>query len=61
MLLGKTSGQLLIAPERMKRKQKHLVVDVSGGKRHVHHCKEQYCTGTYNVRSISQSKLDMVK
>ena len=32
MLLGKTRGQLLIAPERMKQKQKHLVVDVSCGK-----------------------------
>ena len=24
-------------------------------------CKEQYCIGTWNVRSINQSKLDVVK
>ena len=24
-------------------------------------CKEQYCTGTWNVRSMNQSKLEVVK
>ena len=24
-------------------------------------CKEQYCVGTWNVRSMNQGKLDMVK
>ena len=24
-------------------------------------CKEQYCTGTWNVRSLDQSKLEVVK
>ena len=65
MLLGKSGGQLLIAPERMKRlglKQKCLsVVDVSGGESKVQCCKEQYCTGTWNIRSLNQSKLDIVK
>ena len=37
------------------------VVDVSGGESNVWCSKEQYCIGTWNVRSISQSKLDMVK
>ena len=27
----------------------------------VHCCKEQYCIGTWNVRSMNQGKLDMVK
>ena len=36
------------------------VVDVSGGKSKVWCCKEQYCIGIWNVRSMSQSKLDMV-
>ena len=39
-------------------KQKwHSDVDVSGGES----LKEQYCIGTWNVRSISQGKLDLVK
>ena len=36
------------------------VVDVSGGKSKVQCCKEQYCTGTWNVRSANQGKLDVV-
>ena len=62
MLLRK-SGE--IAPERMKRLAeptwKHPVVDVSGGETKVQCCKQQYCTGTWNVRSLNQGKLDMVK
>ena len=53
MLLGKSGGQLLIAPERTKRlglKQKCLsVVDVSGGESKVQCCKEQYCIGNWNI------------
>ena len=36
-------------------------VDVSGGESKVQCCKEQYCIGTWNVRSMNQGKLDMVK
>ena len=70
MLLGKSRGQLLIAPERMKWLDEnrndaqlwmYLMVDVSGGKSKVRCCKEQYCKGTWNVRSMNQGKLDMVK
>ena len=39
----------------------HRVVDMAGGERKVRCCKEQYCIGTWNVRSMNQSKLDMVK
>ena len=38
-----------------------LVVDVSGGESKVRCCKEQYCIGTWNVRSMNQGKLDVVK
>ena len=38
-----------------------LIVDVSGGKSKVQCCKEQYCTGTWNVRSMNQGKLEVVK
>ena len=37
------------------------VVDVSGGESKVWFCKEQYCIGTWNVRSVKQGKLKMVK
>ena len=36
-------------------------VDVSGDKSKIWCCKEQYCTGTWNVRSMNQGKLGMVK
>ena len=37
------------------------MVDVSGGESKVQCCKEQYCVGTWNVRSMNQGKLDVVK
>ena len=46
----------------MEPKQKqYLVVDVTGDRSKVRCCKEQYCTGTWNVRSMIQSKLEVVK
>ena len=36
-------------------------VGVSGGESKVQFCKEQYCIGTWNVRSMNQGKLDVVK
>ena len=36
-------------------------MDVSGGASNVQCCKEQYCTITWNVRSMTQGTLDMVK
>ena len=32
-----------------------------GGESKVRCCKEQYCIGTWNVRSMNQGKLDVVK
>ena len=44
--------------EEMESKQKqHPVVDVTGDGSKVHFCKEQYCIGTRNVRSMNQGKL----
>ena len=34
---------------------------MSGGESKVQRCKEQYCIGTWNVRSMSQGKLEVVK
>ena len=48
--------------EGMEPKQKqHPAVDVTGDGSKVRCCKEQYCIGTWNVRSVIQSKLEMVK
>ena len=46
----------------MKPKQKqHPVVDVTGDGCKVPCCKEQYCLGTGNFRSVNQGKLEVVK
>ena len=43
-------------------KQKQLpVVDVTGDGSKVWCCKEQYCIGSWNVRSMNQGKLEVVK
>ena len=36
-------------------------MDVSGGENKVQCCKEKYCIKTWNVKSMNQGKLDMVK
>ena len=36
-------------------------MDVSGGESKVQCCKEQYCIVTWNVRSMNQGKLEVVK
>ena len=36
-------------------------VDVTGDGSKVKCCKEQYCIGTWNVRSMNQGKLEVVK
>ena len=48
--------------EGMEPKQKqHPVVDVTGDGSKVQCCKEQYCIGTWNVRSMNQGKLEVVE
>ena len=48
--------------EEMESKRKQYpVVDVTGHGSKVQCCKEQYCIGTWSVRSMSQSKLEVVK
>ena len=36
-------------------------MDVTGGGSKVYCCKERYCTGTWNFRSMNQGKLELVK
>ena len=46
----------------MEPKQKQYpVVDVTGDRSNVLCSKEQYCTSTWNVRSMNQGKLEVVK
>ena len=48
--------------EEMEPKQKqHPAVDGTGDRSKVRCCKEQYCIGTWNVRSTNQGKLEVVK
>ena len=48
--------------EGMEPKQKqHPVVDGTGDRSKVRCCKEHYCIGTWNIRSMNQSKLEVVK
>ena len=48
--------------EGMELKQKqHSIVGGTGGRRKDQCCKQQYCIGTWNVRSMKQGKLDVVK
>ena len=37
------------------------VVDGTGDRSKIRRCKEQYCIGTWNVRSMNQGKLEVVK
>jgi len=48
--------------EEMESKQKqHPAVDLIGDGSKVQCCKEEYCIGTRNVRSMNQGKLEVVK
>ena len=48
--------------EGMEPKQKQYpAVDVTGDRNKVQCCKEQYCIGTWNVTSMNQGKLEVVK
>ena len=60
-----TGGQWRNNPrknEGMEPKQKQYpAVDVTGDRRKVRCCKQQYCIGTWNVGSMNQGKLKVVK
>jgi len=61
-VLLEISGEII--PELMKiepKEKQHPVVDVTGDGSKVRCCKEQYCIGTWNVRSMNQGKLEVVK
>ena len=43
------------------KQNQYPAVDVTGDRSKVRCCKEQYCRGIWNVRSMNQSKLEVVK
>ena len=46
----------------MEPKQKQYpIVEETGDRSKVRYCKEQYCIGTWNVRSMNQGKLEVVQ
>ena len=47
--------------EKESKQKQHPIVDVTGDGSKVRCCKEQYCIGTWNVRSINQGKLEVIK
>ena len=48
--------------EEMEPKQKqYTVVDETGDRSKVRYCKEQYSIETWNVRSMNQGKLEVIK
>ena len=47
--------------ETEPEQKQHPAVDVAGDGSKVRCCKEQYCLGTWDVRSMNQGKLEVVK
>ena len=47
--------------ETEPKEKQHPVVNVIGDESKVWSYKEQYCTGSWNVRSVNQGKLEVVK
>ena len=47
--------------ETEPKQKQHAVLDVTSDGSRVQCCKEQYCIGTWNVRSMNQGKLEVVK
>ena len=61
-MLLEISGEITPKNEGMEPKQiQHPAVDGTGNRSKVRCCKEQYCIGIWNVRSMNQGKLEVVK
>ena len=59
-MLLEISGEITSESKEPKQKQ-YPVVDVTGDRSKVRCCKDQYFTGTWNVRSMNHGKLEVVK
>ena len=47
--------------EMVPKEKQHPAVDGTVDRSKVQCCKEQYCMGTWNIRSMNQGKLEVVK
>ena len=47
--------------ERELKQEQYPAVDVTGDGSEIQCCNEQYCIGTWNVRSMNQGKLEVVE
>ena len=56
MFFAAKDGEALYSQQKQ-----HPVVNETGDRSKVQCCKEQYCIGTWNVRSKNQGKLEVVK
>ena len=61
-MLLEINGEITPEKEEMEPKQKqHPVVDVTGDGSKVQCCKDLYCIETWNIRSMHQGKLEVIK
>ena len=60
-MLLEINGEIRKKEEMEPKQKQYLVVDVTGDGNKIRCFKEQYCIGTWNVRSMNQGKLEMVK
>ena len=58
---GEITQKRMKRPKQEPKQKQHPFVDVTGNGSKVQCCKEQYCIGTWNVRSMNQGKLEVVK
>ena len=61
MLLEKLRNNAIKKEEMEPEQKQHPVVDVTGDGSKIRCCKEQYCIGTWDIRSMNQGKLEVVK
>ena len=47
--------------EKEPKQKQHSAVDVTDDGSKFQSCKEQYCIGTWNIKSMNQGKLEMIK
>ena len=47
--------------EKEPKEKRHPAVDMTGNGSKAQCCNEQYCIGTWNVRSLNQGEVEVVK
>ena len=60
-MISLTYGNYRKKKDTEPKQKQYSIADVTGDGSKVQCCKEQYCIGTWNVRSMNQGKLKVVK